>query len=408
MQLPERLTLDDPGPFLQWLGTGRTLLNLDEVRVAEIWSLVAAAALARVEQAHALRVNTKSQVSNVCRFAHAVGLDTAIAGARETLATKPDRTVPITRVHAGTSIEHEARRISSLVVPDHSQEDTRRAVRYVLVELLRNVLQHSQDRLGGVVAAQLNDGGRHTDRPTIQVGVADAGIGIFESLRPMHPKLIDAREALEKALWPHFSGTFEEGLTGTIQNAGMGLFFISEMAKLLRGKLLLASRGSALLLEGEEDVVKQGRLGFVGGPWGFPGTLVAFELPVNEVKDYAGLMEVIRVRAKERTPAREIHRWFNFEPAPPDAFRMSIVVAAEDVREAAKVAKDVLEPKLIERKPLALDFSRFSVLTQSFAHALLFEPLRLAWALRTPIYIENAQPAVRSNLELLENYALGG
>src|SRR5262249_11935816 len=147
---------------------------------------------------------------------------------------------------AKTSVEHEARRISHLVVPDDLQEDTRRAVYYVLVELLRNVLQHSRDKLGGIVAAQLNDGGRHTDRPTIQVAVADTGIGVFDSLRPMHPKLADQKEALEKALWPHFSGTFEEGLTGTSNNAGMGLFFISEMAKLLRGRLLIASRGAAL------------------------------------------------------------------------------------------------------------------------------------------------------------------
>jgi hypothetical protein len=32
----------------------------------------------------------------------------------------------------------------------------------------------------------------------------------------------------------------------------------------------------------------------------------------------------------------------------------------------------------------------------------------VAWALKTPVYILNAQPAVKSTLELLENYALGG
>jgi hypothetical protein len=48
------------------------------------------------------------------------------------------------------------------------------------------------------------------------------------------------------------------------------------------------------------------------------------------------------------------------------------------------------------------------ILTQSFLHALLYEPLRVAWALKTEIYVVNTRPAVRSNLELLQNYALGG
>jgi len=34
--------------------------------------------------------------------------------------------------------------------------------------------------------------------------------------------------------------------------------------------------------------------------------------------------------------------------------------------------------------------------------------LRLAWARHTEIFVVNADPAVRSTLELVESYALGG
>src|SRR5262249_23275038 len=137
------------------------------------------------------------------------------------------------------------------------------------------------DPLGGIVAAQRNDRGRNSDRPFIQVAVADGGIGIQESLLPLHKTLTDPREALVKALEPHISGTFEEGESGSAQNAGMGLFFISEMTKLVGGRLLIASRGAALVLEGMLGVEEgeSHHLRFLERGLGFNGTLVAFEMP---------------------------------------------------------------------------------------------------------------------------------
>ncbi|MBI5495715.1 MAG: hypothetical protein HY904_11890 [Deltaproteobacteria bacterium] len=41
-------------------------------------------------------------------------------------------------------------------------------------------------------------------------------------------------------------------------------------------------------------------------------------------------------------------------------------------------------------------------------HALLFEPLRFAWAAQAPIHVINAEPAVKAGLDFLERYALGG
>jgi hypothetical protein len=74
--------------------------------------------------------------------------------------------------------------------------------------------------------------------------------------------------------------------------------------------------------------------------------------------------------------------------------------------EAESLARDRLMPALVARRPLTLNFSGLDVATQSFLHALLFEPVRLAWALRVPIFVDQAAPSVRQGLDFLESYAL--
>jgi hypothetical protein len=53
-----------------------------------------------------------------------------------------------------------------------------------------------------------------------------------------------------------------------------------------------------------------------------------------------------------------------------------------------------------------VDFTDVHAATQNFLHALLFEPLRVGWAMGSRIYIVHAEPAVRSGLAFLERYAL--
>jgi anti-anti-sigma regulatory factor len=142
---------------------------------------------------------------------------------------------------------------------------------------------------------------------------------------------------------------------------------------------------------------------------GFPGTLVAFEMPAEAEQDYDAMSETIRQRALERTPRRAIHKWLAFEEPPAGTQRFIVRQSRiEDTAEAQRFAEERLLPRLFQRQAVALDFSGIPVCMQSYVHALLFEPLRLAWARKAKIYILHAQPAVRSTLELLENYALGG
>lgn len=401
---PRTLSLEDPAPLLQWLaGTGPEPEHLEFLYFAHTW--VRAALCAAMADPRVKRV-----VERASNLGHQI-VRGENPGAAERLfpaGTRSNRErFRYIKVTTFEQIEPLANDISKALAPQMEMEDTRLTLRYVLVELLRNVIQHSHDPQGGYVFTDLWN--EESGRPMLQLAVADVGIGIPASLRTLHPNLSDPEAALEKSLWPHISGTFEEGFTGTQQNAGMGLFFIAEMAKLTGGTLLIATRGATLLLSGWTDEEGGHTLRFIEPRGtGFPGTLVGFELPVGGVVDYPALIETIKERAKARTPQRSIHRWIRFEPAPQGAVTFEIQKVAENTPAAILLAQSEITPRILRKEPIVLDFSGLRILTQSYLHSLLFEPLRLAWALRTPIYVANVEPAVRSNLELLENYALAG
>lgn len=406
---PSRIELSEPAPLLRWLESDPIGVVLGAIDPIEMWGLVAIAALSRMDGSAPLRVSLDAS-SRSCGFARAVGFDDVLSGisGRGASPGEQGRTVKLARIQRHAATEPPSDEISRLLVPDGRFEDTRRTLYYVLNELLRNVVQHSMDPLGGIVGAQLNRGGRNTAQPMVQVAVADAGLGIPASLQSRHA-LVDAKAALEKSLWPHISSAFDEGETGSAQNAGMGLFFISEMTKLVGGRLVIATRGATLVLQGDENFENPHGIQQLLGGVGYPGTLVAFEMPVEAAQDYDGMIETIRQRAAERTPRRAIHKWLSFENPPSEALRFVVrFTGVEDAMAAQIFSEDQLMPRLVKRQSVALDFMGISTCTQSYAHALLYEALRLAWARKTPIYILNAQPAVRSTLELLENYALGG
>ena len=404
--LPPNLVLHNPGPFLTAVDAeGRFRFDLDQVEIAQMFAIAGLAALARTDAPTPCKL--EGHTSDAARFARALGLAEVVENRPLRSRGEPGRTVSLRRISQATEIEPAAREISALILPDDAEG--KNVLKYVLVELFRNVIQHSADPLGGIVGAQRMDERQQYTEPTIQVTVADAGVGVWKSLSRHHPTLATAEEALDKSLWPHFSGAFAEGGTGTQENAGFGLFVIAELAKLTAGRLVLASRGATLLLLGDPKFGQDHRLSFERPPGvGFPGTLVSFELPIGKTTDFEQVFEVIRERARERTPKRQVNHWLRYEGRPADVPMIHVGFALEDTLRAKQYAQETFLPRLMARKPFALDFRGQDICTQSYLHALLYEPLRVAWAFQIPIFIENAGPAVRSGLAMLENYALGG
>ncbi|MBI4818421.1 MAG: sensor histidine kinase [Deltaproteobacteria bacterium] len=237
---PQKATLAEPEAFLHWIthaserGFGA---HLGGFKVLQVFGAAAIASLGRVDRPRALEIELDPGAP-ASRFARAIGIEEAIAN-REQPSGEPGRTVPLRRLPAfGCGVlEVTARRVASLIVPSEDDQETRKTITYVVTELLRNVVQHSRDKQGAVVGAQLMSKGREKYREeVIQVAVADNGIGIFASIKGMHEELKDPSSALVKAIEPHVSGAFPEDQEGTDTNAGLGLFFVAEMAKLTGGR----------------------------------------------------------------------------------------------------------------------------------------------------------------------------
>lgn len=399
----DHFTLREPSRFLRLLAAAGQHLELKDVSLTEMWSLTAMAARARVDGEQPVHL-AWDPGSAAHKFAVAVGLDEVIRGLPGRVQGEAGRTVRLTRVSREDEIKPVAFEVARLLAGEaESHEAARLTVEYVIIELLRNVLQHSDDPLGAVVGAQLNDRGLHAKQPVFQVAVADAGRGVRETLARTHPEVLDDDVALEQALWPYHSGAFAPGRAGGLENAGLGLFYISEMAKELGGRLLLASGGASLVVDPLlPKRVERLDVGFR------PGTLVAFEVPTEVPEDFPTLFERISELARERSPRRLTSEWLKFDQPPARVQRFLVNTFVENNEEAQRLARQHLIPRLVKREPVALDFSNVRICTQSFAHALLFEALRFAWAGQTPLYVVNAQPVVRSALRHVEMYAQAG
>lgn len=245
-------------------------------------------------------------------------------------------------------------------------------------------------------------------RPCVQIAVADNGIGILESMRFLHQELTDPKVALEKSLRAYISGAFEEGLSGKGDNAGMGLFYISEIAKLTAGRMLLASKGAALLIQGEQNGKGNARFLTPDGT-GYPGTLVAFELPIGGTQDYKGLLDLIAKKAEELAPKRIVQKWIEYsERIPEDCVRILVNSIPKESESARNYSNKNIIPKILERQSICLDFRNIDIMTQRDLHAILHESLRVAWALKVKIHVIEASPSVIEGLKAVERASLGG
>jgi anti-sigma regulatory factor (Ser/Thr protein kinase) len=402
---PRSFHLNDHKQVLEWIDRSKSLdVDFSEVGDAHIWALVALAVMHGDADGKPVQVKFDS-TSPPSRFAHAVGFDSLLGERVGRSRLEPNRTVRLVNVRQLAEIERVAREISTLLVQKSDADETRRTIYYILVEFLRNAVQHSGHPAGAIVGAQLMDkSGRYGNRPMIQVAVGDAGFGIMRTLQATYPEIIDPKQALVMAQQPWVSSAFERGQRGGKFNAGLGLFFISEMAKRTAGRLLLSSRGSSLLLQGDQDAQRHH---IRAEPAGYPGTLAVFELPRDEIQDYDALIGVIQEVANERIRKKENIRFLRFEAAPDrSALKVGVRVGAEDTHRAQRLVDDHFIPRLTQSESIQLDFSGLQVCTQSYLHALLFLPLREAFKRDGKIYITNATPAIRGALEFLEGYAL--
>src|SRR3989338_1401341 len=215
------------------------------------------------------------------------------------------RFVPLTQIKNSSSLTSFITEMIPLLhlTPAHAEP-----IRYIVSELVRNVIEHAESMHGAFVAAQY-----YAKSNSIRIGISDSGIGIRRTINRSY-NAPDDLSAIRLALMPGVTGTTRrEG--GTEQNAGAGLFFIKSIAavnsdffaiysgtgfyKLLKQR---ARRRHVLHADPFDDRHSAGN-DFPS----WPGTAVGIDMKLDENETFSALLDHVRetyaraVRERRRT-----------------------------------------------------------------------------------------------------------
>ena len=161
------------------------------------------------------------------------------------------RIFPLTQIHNSNEIQPCVSSLVDLLAIE--DEEIADAIRYSLIELLRNVVQHAVSKIGAVVM-----GNYFPQVGQVDVVVADCGCGIRGAMNERYREISDDYKAVKFALQPHVSGTFQRGAYESMaSNAGLGLFFIKEIATRSSGGLFLGSGSMLVALRGNRMALRQ-------------------------------------------------------------------------------------------------------------------------------------------------------
>ncbi len=217
------------------------------------------------------------------------------------------RFIPLTVI---TNTDELTSFIKDMIPLLHLEPKQVEPIKYIISELVRNVLEHSDSANGAILAAQY-----YQNSNTIRIGIADTGVGIKETITKSH-KAVTHLEALKLAMTPGITGTTrKEG--GTEFNAGAGLFFIKSIAKVNRDFFMIYSGNAMYKLLKTNIGTKQIRLH--ADPFQdrnskkedlpfWQGTVVGIDISLDSGKEFLMLLEHIRKTygkaVKERKKAR--------------------------------------------------------------------------------------------------------
>lgn len=202
------------------------------------------------------------------------------------------RFIPLTKIKNSDELSRFIEDIIPLLHLDSKHADP---IKYIMSELVRNVLEHSESKNGAIVAAQY-----YKKSNTIRIGIVDSGIGITRTIRRFHEAKTDL-EAIALALTPGITGTTKkEG--GTDYNAGAGLFFTKSIAKINRDLFMIYS-GDTLYKLLREKSTKEVSLNSnplddkyseeSGLPY-WKGTVIGIDMTLDENKEFTTLLDLIR------------------------------------------------------------------------------------------------------------------
>jgi anti-sigma regulatory factor (Ser/Thr protein kinase) len=217
------------------------------------------------------------------------------------------RFIPLTRI---SSSEELTDAIKELIPLLHLEPKQSEPIKYIVSELVRNVLEHANAANGAMLSAQY-----YKKSNSIKIGIVDGGVGIKKTINVSH-RAETHLEAIRLALNPGITGTTRrEG--GTELNAGAGLFFIKSIAKVNRDFFMIYSGDAMYKLLKTGRATKRIRL--YADPFEdrhsiednlpiWNGTAVGIDLSLDSTEEFSMLLNLIRKTyiktVKERKQAR--------------------------------------------------------------------------------------------------------
>lgn len=201
------------------------------------------------------------------------------------------RFIPLTQIRTAQELK---RAIINLVPLLHAPAAVADPIKYVFSEMVRNALEHASSPVGAFVCAQY-----YSESKRIAIGIADAGVGVFNSMR-RHHRVDTAKAALRLALQPGITGTTSR-IGGNAFNAGAGLFFTKSIATLSRNRFFLYSDNSMFRLmmtrKRHEPILRADPIrdphSFVDAE-NWTGTVVGIDLNIEQGVEFAALLNLIR------------------------------------------------------------------------------------------------------------------
>ncbi len=319
---------------------------------------------------------------------------------------RSDRTVKLTRIDKSSQIPGFANSVMDILQID--DEELAGAVKYSLIELLRNVVQHSASNEGGIAMAQY-----YPRTGLVEVCVADMGLGIKSTINEAYPEIDTHLKAIKLVTLPHVSRTFKPGgYTSMSDNAGLGLFFIRQIASLSGGSFFLGSKNALVDIWGDREG-QQRKLYRLARAGGWPGTFAYLQLRKDTIAEFGGLLTVCRRLAAEaqKYPAELALDFIEGIPELGDLDELVIVSVRdfeEDVERAAKIRDDELLPSMKAGTMVVLDFEGVKFATQSFVHALMYKVIRDGQNIGSTLSIANCSRATREAVIAVAAYAKVG
>lgn len=315
IHLPNSAFLGNIDPFLRSFDTSNS--DFLEITANEKWisvhpvvlSMVAALGLEVRARSSDTNIEFKELTATSKHYLERMGLFKflgILSGMTINEHESSGRFIPLTQIKKSDELASFIRDMIPLL---HVEPRQSQSIKYIISELVRNVIEHSRSEYGAIVSAQY-----YVKSNTIRIGIADTGVGIKQTINKSHiaPTHLDA---IRLALTPGVTGTTrKEG--GTEFNAGAGLFFIKSIAKVNRDffmiysgntmyKLLKSTHKKTIPLYADplsdKHTIKDDL-----PMW--QGTIVGIDINLDDTEEFSVLLDLIRdtygKSVRERKKAR--------------------------------------------------------------------------------------------------------